>query len=97
MDSIVYSIIAFLIGCGCVLLVMLKHILHSYSISAQFMSVELDKTKSLLEKKCEEFDAITKKASDANHSLAARIPDIDNKLADMQNKLQMMSLRFQGK
>jgi hypothetical protein len=97
MDSVVYFLIAFQFGAGFVFLACLNHILTAHSISYQFVSSELEKAKESLEDKCIEFDAITKKASDANASLASRIPDIDNKIADMQNRIQMMGLKISGR
>ncbi len=95
--EIVYASLAFISGAGGVLALTLNHIFQSYSLSSQFISEELEKTKLLLEKKCEEFDAITKKASDANMSLASRIPEIDSKISDLSNRIQMMGLRLQSK
>lgn len=97
METVLYFVVAFQLGAGLIFLACLSHILTSHSVSYQFVSAELEKAKELIEDKCTEFDVITKKASDANASLASRIPEIDNKISDMQNKINMMSLRFQGK
>lgn len=92
-----HLIVAFFVGGQVILILMLKYIFDSYSVSSQFLTSQLDKMHKHLDDKCNEFDEVTIKASKANNSLAEKAAAYDEKIAVIENRLNMMNLKFNGR
>lgn len=90
-------IVAFFVGGQVILILMLKYIFDSYSVSSQFLSSQLEKMHKVVDDKCREFDEVTMRASKANNSLAEKAAAYDDKIAVIENKINMMNLKFNGR
>ncbi len=90
-------IVSFFVGGQIVFLMVLKYILDSRAVSLDFVTVQLQVAKAELEAKCKEFEVIMQKVATANNSLGEKAATYDEKIAQIENKLNMMNLKFNGR
>lgn len=97
MEIAFYMIFAFVSGLALMLVATIGYVFRAYSVSSQFMTNELRDSRNKIEDCVKEFGEVTKRASLANNSLAEKAAGYDEKIAMIENRMNMMNLKFNGR